>query len=420
MRFSMLPAQFSPIAIDIGTSSVKMLQVTGGESPLIHALAELEIPDPLRGDLEGRLQFLEEEIPGAIKAHGFKGRRVICAPLASQVLVQPVQIERVNDEDDSLLAAAQLESQLECMPGSLVVRAREIALASRDGRVIKETLCWAMAREDSMRYVELFRSMRCRLVGMHPQVCAMVQAFSHLNRRSGDNETSTMYVDLGWGGMKVSVAHGGEMVFAKQVQIGGRQIDRLVCEAKGCDMTTARMRRAKDGITSTSAPVSNARDRSVSTDGMAVLRAGIARAEMYRADPTGSEVPATLAADRRGERTPAEYAGGVESRSGRVLAAGVDCSEIIESMADELTMCARYHGSLFGGRRIDRVVFLGGESRSTMLCRRLAESLNVPAQLGDPIARFASGPFDEKLPDPGNAAPGWAAACGLCTSPVDF
>ena len=106
MRFSMLP-QLSPIAIDIGTASVKMLQITGGEPPVIHALAELEIPETIRWDLEKRFDFLAEEIPGAIRAHGFKGRRVICAPLASQVLVQPVQIERVNGGDESALAAAQ-------------------------------------------------------------------------------------------------------------------------------------------------------------------------------------------------------------------------------------------------------------------------------------------------------------------------
>ena len=191
MRFSVLPSQLSPIAVDIGTSSVKMLQITGGESPTIHALAELEVPETIRGDLEKRFGFLEQEIPGAIRAHGFKGRRVVCAPLASQVLVQPVQVERTADADESSLAAAELESQLECIPGSLVVRAREISQGSRDGRAFTETLCWAMAREDSMRYVDLFKSMRSRLVGMHPQVSAMVQAFSHLSRRSIDSTVCT-------------------------------------------------------------------------------------------------------------------------------------------------------------------------------------------------------------------------------------
>ena len=420
MRFSMLPSQLSPIAIDIGTASVKMLQITGGEPPVIHALAELEIPETIRGDLEKRFDFLAQEIPGAIRAHDFKGRRVICAPLASQVLVQPVQIERVNGGDESALAAAQLESQLECIPGSLVVRAREIAQGSRDGRIFTESLCWAMAREDSMRYVDLFKSMRCRLVGMHPQVCAMVNAFSHQNRRASDSTVCTMYVDLGWGGMKISVAHGNEMVFAKQVQIGGRQLDGLVAESSGCDMVTARMRRVNEGMVASPAPASTARDRSVATEGLAMLRAGMGQAGESALEPTGNDTPAMVETDRRRGSAPSEFAGTVEGACDKMLVAGVDCSELVESMADELTMCARYHGSLFGGQRIDRVVFLGGESRSTMLCRRLAESLNVPAQLGDPIARFAEGPFDQKLPDPGNAAPGWAAACGLCTSPVDF
>ena len=423
MRFSMLPSQLSPIAIDIGTSSIKMLQITCGESPRIHALAELDIPEPIRGDLEKRFGFMAQEIPGAIRAHGFKGRRVICSPLASQVLMQPVQVERIAGADVSVLAAAQLESQLECIPGSLVVRANEITHGNRDGRSFTETLCWAMAREDSMRYVDLFKSIRSRLVGIHPQVRAVVSAFDHLNRRASDASICTMYVDLGWGGMKIAVAHGTEMVFAKQVQIGGRQFDGLVAEATGCDMMTARMRRITEGISAGKAPVSAARERTAPTEGLAMLRAGMAQAGGVGS--SGEAAAGSIAAtdaeiDRRSGITPPELANNVTAANARVRAAGVDCSELVESMSDELTMCARYHGSLFGGQKIDRVVFLGGEARSTMLCRRLAESLNVPAQLGDPIARFASGPDDDKLPVPGQAAPGWAAACGLCTSSVDF
>lgn len=420
MRFSMLPSQLSPIAIDVGASSVKMLQITGGETPRLHAVAEIEIPEPIRPDLEKRYAFLAEELPGAIRAHGFRGRRITCAPLASQVLVQPVQVERTTGADESVLAAAQLESQLECAPGSLVVRARPILQGTRDGRPITETLCWAMAREDAMRYVDLFKSMRCRLVGMHSQVRAIVSAFSHLSRRASDATICTMYIDLGWGGMKIGVAHGNEMVFAKQVQIGGRQIDGLVAESSGCDVATARMRRITAGLTTSELPASAARDRTVSGDGLAVLRAGMAREGVNGASGETTATPTAVAAERRRGITPPELVEPVCATDEIVVAAGVDCSELIESMADELKMCARYHSSLFGGQSIDRVVFLGGEARSTMLCRRLAKALNVPAQLGDPIARFAAGPDDQKLPDPGHAAPGWAAACGLCTAPVDL
>ena len=103
-----------------------------------------------------------------------------------------------------------------------------------------------------------------------------------------------------------------------------------------------------------------------------------------------------------------------------MISAGVDCSELLESMADELSLCMRYHSAVFNGRRVDRLIFLGGESRSTDLCRGLARSLNISAQLGDPMARYASGPNDSMLPEPGHVSPAWAVACGLCTAPVDL
>ena len=46
MAFSVLPTQLSPIAIDIGTSSLKVLQVVLGDTPSIHATAEIEIVRP--------------------------------------------------------------------------------------------------------------------------------------------------------------------------------------------------------------------------------------------------------------------------------------------------------------------------------------------------------------------------------------
>ena len=268
MRFSVLPAQLSPISIDVGTSSIKMLQITTGDAPRIHALAELEIPEPVRGDLEKRFDFMAQEIPGAIRGHGFKGRRVVCAPTTSQVLVQSTQVDRVADGDPVVIAAAQLEAQLECEPGSLVVRSTEITQGNRDGRAYTEMLCWAMAREDSMRYVEMFKSIRCRLVGIHPQVRSVVSAFEHLNRRLADADICTMYVDLGWGGMKIAVAHGTDMVFAKQVQIGGRgstdsSPNRPAATRSPCFV------RVTEGISAGRAPVSAARDRCAPAAGLA-------------------------------------------------------------------------------------------------------------------------------------------------------
>ena len=145
-----------------------------------------------------------------------------------------------------------------------------------------------------------------------------------------------------------------------------------------------------------------------------MLRAGLAKGE--GSNTVGPDPVSSTAVERRGPGIIPDH-GAPEDR---LLVASVDCSELLESMSDELAMCVRHHARLFPGRGIDRLVFLGGEARNTSLCRGLARSLHVPAQLGDPLARFATGPHDPMLPEPGRASPSWGSACGLCTAPVDL
>ena len=64
MGFSMFGAQSSPIAIDFGTSSVKLLQLSLGDRPTVVAAAELAIPDAIRQDKQARLDFYARKLPG--------------------------------------------------------------------------------------------------------------------------------------------------------------------------------------------------------------------------------------------------------------------------------------------------------------------------------------------------------------------
>jgi Tfp pilus assembly PilM family ATPase len=102
-------------------------------------------------------------------------------------------------------------------------------------------------------------------------------------------------------------------------------------------------------------------------------------------------------------------------------AANVDFSELLDALTDELLMCRRYHQSLFPGRPIDRLIFLGGEASQIGFCQHIARVLRLPAQLGDPMARLKR---DAALSTPGvsldRAQPGWAVAFGLCSSPTDL
>ena len=145
---------------------------------------------------------------------------------------------------------------------------------------------------------------------------------------------------------------------------------------------------------------------------MAILRAAAAKIE----NENGVSLTAT---DRRGVGTAPALGSSVAADAPRTISNEV--RETVESLADELSMCTRYHTALFRDRRIDRVVFLGGEARDTGLCQSLASGLRLPAKVGDPMARFlVNGAAPAGLPEPQASHPGWAVACGLASSPTDL
>ena len=96
-----------------------------------------------------------------------------------------------------------------------------------------------MAREDAMRYVELFRRVKIAVAGVHGEIPALVHAFDHVNRRLDDAGVSTMYVDLGYGTTKVSICHGAQLVFAKSVAVAGRTFDACLARSRGIGLAIA-------------------------------------------------------------------------------------------------------------------------------------------------------------------------------------
>ena len=138
------------------------------------------------------------------------------------MIVQHVQVNAAEGVEPFEQAKIQLQSRLG-HAGDLVVRTRQVAEVPSDGQLRQEHLCVAIARDEVMRTVELFRRMRLQVVGVHDAVSSAVRAFDHLHRRDGDENRRTLYIDLGWSHTRVAIAHGTEAVFGKSIPLGDRQ-----------------------------------------------------------------------------------------------------------------------------------------------------------------------------------------------------
>lgn len=124
---------------------------------------------------------------------------------------------------------------------------------------------------------------------------------------------------------------------------------------------------------------------------------------------------------RRPSRISEQEADGSGTTAAVVLDEVTEAGAGVEVLAEEVGMCLRYYQALFPGKLMERAVFVGGEARRSEVCRAVARSLRLPAQVADPLSALAreNGSSIRGLALQ-SAQPGWAVPIGLCLSPTDL
>lgn len=431
MGFRLFSNPAAPIAINFGSASVKLLQLNPangeGGQPSLAAAAELAIPYEAQQNPDDLFIFYECELPGLLRKGRFKGRRVVCSVPDCQTIVQHVQLPNQEGVKRDELVKMQLQMQMGIAPHSAVVRSIDVADLNRAGQSRTETICFAIPRELVMRYISMFAKFKIEVIGVHTGAMSMVRAFDHIHQRKGDENLTTLYIDLGYGGTRIAIAHGTQIVFARSIDIGGQHFDQLIAKQLGCDLHAARAHRlAMDATTwqrpTTAVPqqpsgageIDNGGD-----DGMARIAAAMAKDATPTAQPESHGGFTVVEGERRKGNAPPALAVPVEPAEGELQPVGrVDPTELLDTISDELSMCLRYHHGLFPNRAIDRTILVGGEARQKWLCKHVVRALRLPAQLGDPLARLksASEPINTPGIDMNQPQPGWATACGLAAT----
>jgi len=398
MAFSVFQAQTSPIAIDFGSSSVKLLQLTLGERNSIAAAAELPIPEAIRSDRDKLMNYYAEYLPALISEGRFKGRRAVIALPSSRTFIQHMPCSDIDGMSRLDVIKAQLQTKIGTAPDGLVVRYRDVEGVAPGGQQRREVICLAIVRDLVMQYVELLRRQKINVVGVHPETLALTNAFSHLVQDEADRSMTTMFVDMGWAGAQVAICHGEHLTFARYVPIGGRHFDQRIATELHCDLMTARSQRITMGEQARRAQPSRG-------------RTGVLETALLNAASDAWSAGAGCGT------TPTEPGTSAQS----MITTRIDLTELIDAVSDELAGCIRYHATILPDRRVDRLIFVGGESRQLWLVRAIAESLGIPAFLGDPLLRLNT---ETTGPTPGvelrEPQPGWTVVAGLCTAPTDL
>lgn len=378
-----------PLSVEFGVGSLKLLQLAPGDSPSIVAAAQLDTPDDLLDNPGKRLAFQINALPKLLKQGRFKATRAVCAVPVGQMICKHLQLTLSDAISIEKLAASAVGSQAGCDPASLLVRCRLIDTSKPGPKA--DVICFAASKDFVARLMGALKNARLEPVGIHNEFTAAIRAIDAVaqpGHAGGDTDgPAALVLDLGAGSTKAMIVHGSRLVFARSIEIGARQMDDTIAHQLRCTVHEAR-----------------------------AVRLGLKQLTPRHA---------TVAASGGGGGGDDESASGATGRAAPSPAMPVgpepDLSEPLEILADEASMCLRYHRTLFPDRPVEKVVFLGGQSRQRLVCEDLARRLRLPAQAVDPMARLArSGRVPAEGVDVAAAQPGWAASVGMCLSPTDL
>lgn len=392
MAFGMNKSRLTPIAIDFGVDTVKMLQVTSGETTQLIGASALVVPENARKDSAARYTFLADAVKELVRQQPYKGRRVMCAIPAFQTFVNTFELQCGENDNIDQQVNLHLQTVMNMDPARMVIRNQRVGSVIRDGVNKQRVICIAANRAVVMRYLEIAAAAKLEVVGMHSEPVCIARCFSELyNRREADKAEARCFVDIGAGSTKLVIIKDQEILLARNLPVAGDELTHRHAKAQHTDFAEARMARVREAANPLAANPFDDVGLQLEED------SSIALAELGDGvlDPRQPGISKSA--------TP------------------VQTDEVLERLIDGIRMTVRYHDSVSQENTVKRVVLLGGESHHQSIAQAIAQEFAVPTFVGDPFARLMRTPGLQPLNiETNQPQPGWAVPLGLCLSDANL
>jgi len=357
MAAGVIKGKVLPIGVDLGTSALKLAQLreANGSYDLIGA-GSAELPHECRGDFHAALRFCVPALRRLVQSNGFRGRECILSIPAAVTFVRHVKIPKTPPDRLEEAVLRELSGKLPFPAAEAEIRHVVAGEVVGEGEVKQEVIVVAAPRSAVTAQLAMARRAKLDVAGINVESCAIVECFGRLFRRAGDQKRVILFVDLGYASTQVVLSHGRRIVFARNISVAGRGLNEAIATTLG-----------------------------ISPEEAARIRREL---------------------------------GSLDESDARVMELHACMADAVDALVDELTQCLRYYESIFPNQTLERVIFLGGQATDRHLCRSIAQRLNLPAQIGDPLVRTGSahpaaleGGLDRREPQPR-----WAVAVGLSLS----
>jgi type IV pilus assembly protein PilM len=350
--------RIQPIGLDIGHSSVKMVQLALRDDRVkVLAARKAPVDVACAGDAEEQERAVVAAIRSLLADGQFRGRNVVSALPIEKVRITSLRLPEAEvDQADKLLRREAAE-RFDLDPARDAIHYLLAGSVRQGDEVKSEYILFAVDNETIDAHIQLLEEAGLMPTAVDASPCALFRTFERTMRRQADRERTIIFIDIGYRDTTVVFGRGGEICFVKQIALGMGQFNEDVAVALG----------------------------------IAASEAESFRLRLQRDD-------AMDAAMRRHV---------------------IDALNVTsEQLASEISLCLRYYTVTFRGKRVERAVLAGGGANEQVLRDALRRHLSVEVEVAEPLRGFEYVPDTTNEKGPNNLAD-FALAVGLSLKGLD-
>ena len=359
-----------PIALDVGSDSVKMLQLRRvGHIVSVNASARWQFPREAANDPVGRRQLAVPAVRELLRAGAFKGRRVISGLSCDQMTIKNVRLPHMPEHEMAEAVKWEAKERFDFDPSR-----DQIAFLNagqvRSGNETRDELVLLIVQHETVnKHLEMLEAMGLEPDHIDGEPLALFRVYDRWLRRRADEQSVSVLADIGRSAARMVVARGRDIVFIKSIDIGGRRLTEAVAKQLGLEIHEADELRQR------------------------LMREHAEKTRQAAAEGQG-ELPIdwTIHDAIRGE---------------------------VEALAREISLCLRYCAVTFRGLRPDKIVVTGGEAYDPAVVKLLNEHMHVECSVGQPLRGIDVSTVDLGADRRASLAE-WTTCTGLAIRDIDF
>ena len=227
----------SLLALDIGSSSIKLIELSGGRQKKVRAMANISLPaGVVQNGVIKDPAAVQEQMREFFKANRILafGRRVCVTLSGNAVLIKRVSLAPDKDKELAEQAYYAAEQHFQHSMNDLEFDFYNIGSLNERGE--SNVVLVGAKREAIDGLIEIVHGNRMKIGVVEADVFALSNMFEH---NYGTSETIMVLINVGASCTQVTLVWRGEYLYTREIAIGGNEYTRRLAEAMAVDAAAA-------------------------------------------------------------------------------------------------------------------------------------------------------------------------------------